>query len=174
LRAMNATLTRILQDAANDDRAALPAARDWLLEHPEELGVALAWLLGLNDPGLWMPTDARFSSTQYVVEADDFARLALWDRFHDSFPNRTWRQHPGGGAQQVGCAAARPVLMSCVWADVFGRLVLFCHPCSPLADSRMVERWLARWCNPLAPDGELARCDAMNFHLFIQSAGVGV
>lgn len=116
-------------------------------------------------PRLIEPTnlDPRFAQTEFVVEADGFATLALWRENHMELD---WQQDPMGIWLQVGELAGLPVAISCSWSRIGGRLVMFWEPTSMVFHHQLVEDWFDRYCSPRTADGRPARTNAMNFHNF--------
>jgi hypothetical protein len=115
-----------------------------------------------------MKIDPRFKDTEFVVEADSFARLALWERFSTEALHKTelntinWQQDSMGTCYQVGSLDNRPVNIDFVWAKLNNHLILFYHACSQVVDHKMVENWIEKYCNPQHNERR-SHCDANNF-----------
>lgn len=109
----------------------------------------------------------------YHVEADSFARHALWC---DHSTRSLWPPRHGEGVEwsgngahgyqiTVGHIGERPVCVSLTIDEIGGQTVLFYTAISQVVDHKMIEEWFAA--NLPAPrrDGgaRRAHCDAMNF-----------
>lgn len=165
-----APLDELVRDVGTD--AGRAALADWLQENPGEIVTVLARLAGADyDPE---PGDPRFAATEFVVEADDFSRRALWAENENGDARRLldWEDDPRGLALVLGEVAGMPVNVSFAWARLGRRLVLFYDAVSLVADRGMVDRWLLKHCNPKWDGGtRRAHCGAMNFHLCRQHCG---
>jgi hypothetical protein len=107
-----------------------------------------------------MNTDERITKTVFVVEATDFERHTLWQKWHEKVD---WQEVGSGCIREIGQLDSRPVCVGMNWACIHGQLVCFCCPSSEVVDYKMVEKWRdgafrATW------SGGAARCDAWNFH----------
>jgi hypothetical protein len=115
--------------------------------------------------------DARFTLTEYVVEATSTEQYYLWK---DASPNCKWEQGMSGLAIEVGKLGGplqekRPIVITCQWNRINGMDVLFWEATSRLVDYRMIEEWFKQNCYPYEhSSGKAAKCDAMNFHSCIR------
>lgn len=108
-----------------------------------------------------MPADPRFAETVYLVEADDFARNALWQRHNE---RARWESDLSGYFGQVGDFGGMPVTVCCDWARINGRLACFYFSPSVVTHSRMLEEWLREHFAHLFRGRSVPlHCDAMNF-----------
>jgi hypothetical protein len=165
-----ALLDELVRDVGAD--AGRAALADWLRENPGEIVTVLARLAGVDyDPDTG---DPRFAATEFVVEADDFSRRALWaeNETLDTGRSLHWEDDPAGLAIVLGEVAGLPVNVSFVWARLDGHLVLFYSAVSLVTHRGIVERWLLRHCHPKWDGGtRSAHCDALNFHLCREYCG---
>jgi hypothetical protein len=118
-----------------------------------------------------MKIDPRFKDTEFVVEADSYARQTIWEQWstqamfkRPNCNNINWEQDSMGCVLQIGTLDNRPVNIEFYWAKLIGHLVLFYHPCSQVVDHAMIETWIKKYCNPQWDNGRRAHCDASNFH----------
>lgn len=82
--------------------------------------------------------DPRFEKTTYIVEADSFAQLKLWEEFNQRV---VWKQDCKGLYQQVGSFDDMPVNISCNWNILDGYHILFWEAISQVVDYRMVDKF---------------------------------
>lgn len=106
----------------------------------------------------------RIAATQYLVEADDFAQSALWERYASKtyprdWPTLSWEQLNPGTLRAIGKVGDLPVCVCLSWTRVGSLLVCFYEATSVMVDWNMVHAWL-RDTFPGVP-----KTDAMNFHL---------
>lgn len=109
--------------------------------------------------------EEKVSQTRYLVEADSFAKLSLWERWaEDSRSPRpdwvtplSWKQHNMGTTLQLGELDGRPVMLTLFWDTIGGVLVCFYDSGSQVTDYRMVEDFLDK----TFPG--IRKSDAMNF-----------
>lgn len=117
-----------------------------------------------------MKVDPRFKDTEFVIEADDFARQTLWERFSTEALYKTelntirWEQDGMGWMPTIGHVNNMPVCVAFAWAKLNGVLVVFYNPCSRIVDHEMVDDYMKKYCNPQYDHGRRAHCDANNFH----------
>lgn len=118
-----------------------------------------------------MKVDKRFKDTEFIIEADDFARQALWERYSGEALEPTtrntikWDQDGMGWMDTIGHVNKMPVCVTFVWAKLNGHLVVFYHACSRMVDHEMVDDYMKKYCNPTWDGGtRRAHCDASNFH----------
>lgn len=117
--------------------------------------------------------DPRLAQVAFAVEATDFERNTLWERyskeglpFNPSRPEArvSWDEgREGGWLATTGELAGMPVTISLSFATVAGKLVLFYHAASQVVDHRMVEAWLTAHV-PAYARGCRSRSDATNFY----------
>jgi hypothetical protein len=113
-----------------------------------------------------MMIDPRFSKTVFVVEANSFESLKLWEEFHEEYE---WEQDNPGALITVGQVNDMPVNICIFWNKLKGHLVAFWDPVSRMVDHKMIENWFDENCNPKWDKGtRQARIDAMNFHHVVQ------
>ena len=115
----------------------------------------------------------RLKDTKFVVEANGFETLALWEK-HSSqsdFKSPTYNipkfhieQVNPGWALTIGELAYKPVVMSVSWWKIDGVLIMFYDMVSRMVDYQMKDDWLSKNCDPKDLDGRPANCNAMNFH----------
>lgn len=116
--------------------------------------------------------EERLKETFFIVEATRYEQHYLWSGFAHNSPHRrfptislNWDQFNTGWSVQIGELDNRPVVMSMTWVRIDGKLVMFWHLCSAVADYTMAEKWLeehfkGRYNN----NARRAWTDAMNFH----------
>ena len=110
--------------------------------------------------------DPRFGATLYAVEADSFARQALWEQnerlkiTERHLAIQQWEQDSMGLAVQIGEFGGMPVVVSFSWAVLNGKRVCFYEPTSMVTHSGMLDDWL----NAHLPDNAKTT-NADNFHL---------
>ena len=100
--------------------------------------------------------DNRFASVEYMIEADDFAKLKLWEEWHDAIE---WEQDLSARHEEVGHLSGHPVSVLVSFATINGHGVAFYWSHGRVVDWEMVDRWMKQQCPPNTP-----HCDAMNFH----------
>lgn len=128
-----------------------------------------------------MKLDPRFKNTEFTVEADSFAKHTLWQNyakealdFRKEFLNsqglikelklrHEWKDDSMGTVMQIGEIDKRPICVTFFWTKIDGHLVMFYDITSQLADHKMMEDWLKKYCNP-QHEGRSSNCDASNFH----------
>jgi hypothetical protein len=93
----------------------------------------------------------------YSVEADAFARQALWERHQESVK---WDDDPMGRTVDLGKFGGMPVKLELFCATINGKLVLFYDCVSLVAHWGMVDDWL----KDNIPNLSGRRCNALNFH----------
>lgn len=108
-----------------------------------------------------MDKDPRFAETVFCVEATDYEKLLLWEKYHN---HRSWVQDSRGLHLTVGSLDNRPVAINCFWNIIDGRRILFWSACSQVVDHLQIEKWFDENCTPIWDGNRQARCDAMNFH----------
>lgn len=108
--------------------------------------------------------EQRLARTFYVVEANSFERLTLWQQHASNmrppgYIQLHWDQVSDGRMPTIGRLDKRPLCLDISWARIEGYLVAFYDECSQLRDSVRTEKWLEKhfktWRN--------FHCDAMNF-----------
>jgi hypothetical protein len=104
----------------------------------------------------------RIAATQYLVEADDFAQSALWERYASETYRRdwaavSWEQLNPGTLRTIGHVGDLPVCVCLSWARIGSLLVCFYEATSVMVDWNMVKAWL-RDTFPNVP-----KTDATNF-----------
>lgn len=116
----------------------------------------------------------RLRDTFYIVEANDYERLALWRESAKDADNPVihepvnWHQESEGVAVDLGTLDEMPVMVCLTWAIINNIRVMFVDPVGQIVDWRMIDKWLAENCNPQWHDRP-ARCNAMNFHLCLSA-----
>lgn len=111
-----------------------------------------------------------FKNVDYLVEADQFSALALWQEFHhDKNPTKPWIKNwhqNGGKAVAIGMIDERPIVVQIEYCLLNNKLVGFWDTSSQLVDYLMIEEWFKKF----APNIE--ECNASNFHYCLESIGV--
>jgi hypothetical protein len=103
-----------------------------------------------------------YDDVVFVVEADDFAQQALWERWHKKL---SWQPSTRGEMIQIGLLSDRPVVITLFIHTLQGHKVLFYSATSQVVDHKMVEEWFDEHCCPKWDNGtRTARTDANNFH----------
>ena len=91
-----------------------------------------------------------FSKTVFLVEATDFERHALWEKWHDEFG--IWTQASEGDMQTIGYVTVqnkiKPIVLSFLRTFISGHQVMFYYPSSQSVDYEVVDKWIKRYCNP--------------------------
>lgn len=105
--------------------------------------------------------DKRFSQTHYVVEANSFEQLSLWEKYHKT---HSWVEDNQGLLLTIGHFHNNPICISISWATVNNKLIMFFEPTSTIVNYNIIDKWLDENCNPMNGSRK-ARTDAMNFHL---------
>lgn len=106
--------------------------------------------------------DPRFAQTQFLIEADSFARLQY---FKDHRHEVEWVHEPLILYIKVGELAGEPVIIQCQWAVLNGIRIMFYSAASKIVDHNQIDLWLEKHCNPTWHNGtERAHCNSMNFH----------
>lgn len=109
--------------------------------------------------------DKRFKSTVFCVEADSFARYALWKEQKEHNKTVRWEQDSIGISPRIGEYAGYPIALEICWVKINGRLVLFYEQCSQFQFHPLSEEWLKLRCDPKWDNGtRSAFTDANNFH----------
>jgi len=112
----------------------------------------------LNDKN---PIDPRFAKTMYLVEATNFEKMSLWERWHEEIK---WEEDSSGILLQVGEIGDRPVCTCMSWVKINGHYVLFHESTSEIVDYKQVREWFKKHCDPkLGKSDRTAKTDAMNF-----------
>ncbi len=111
------------------------------------------------------PVDRRFRNTFFFVEASSFEKHYLWKEWHEKV---NWEQDHFGWSCPIGTLDRRPIHLTFFWARIEGKLVGFWECTSEVADHKLIERWLRKYCSPMLPGGREARVNANNFHICIQ------
>ena len=112
--------------------------------------------------GLEERTKKQIADTEYFVEATDFERFSLWEKFADdsadfsTYDKVKWEQVCVGSMFQLGKLAKMPVTFLLTWAKINGHLVAFWESPSMVTDGRMVEVFLNKLKKPTT--------NANNFH----------
>lgn len=111
----------------------------------------------------WLRIDRLIAATEYLVEADSFARLALWGQNHKSL---RWESPSIGVARHLGTLDDMPVVVHLCWGILAGHTVCFWELVSMVTDLRM-------WYRDRATTFPGIRtCDAMNFHNCLLDLGI--
>jgi hypothetical protein len=111
----------------------------------------------------------ELNSVEFIVEANDFERHVLWEKWFHREARVSWNQVLSGYGVTIGTIDDRPIVLSLNFAFIEGRKVLFHHVCSQLADYKMAEDWLEMHCNPVGLGGRKTSCDAQNFHVCVHT-----
>ncbi len=113
-----------------------------------------------------MSIDARFRTTEYLIEVSDFGHLALWEKWSAQslgpISKRAvrWEQDCQTWTCQVGALGIRnlPVCVNFSWDILNKHRVCFWHATSRVVDYDQIEEWFRKHL-PNVP-----RTNAMNFH----------
>ena len=98
------------------------------------------------------------NNTKYMVEANSFESLCLWERWNEKVE---WESlSMGYGVSTEGG------FISLLWKKINGQLVLFWEATSEKVDYRVVEDWLLKNTKVQLPHG---RTNAMNFHIIVHN-----
>jgi hypothetical protein len=119
-----------------------------------------------------MKPDPRFKDTVWLVEADGYARSALWAESSSQSTRpmgRTvsWEEESAGFTETIGSLMTDdgvriPVVCEVFFAKLNGFMVAFYHPCSRAVDWNLIRKWICAQC----PSARTS--DAMNFHLCLE------
>ena len=143
----------------------------WFHRHssPRHPAIPIYPIKEYNEYDLTDISDTRFTTTDFVVEANSCESLYLWKDCQER--KNEWVQDNSGIMVMVGEVNDMPVNISVNWNTIDGLKVLFWHPISRMVDYKMIEDWFERNCDPKYCDGERrAKTDAQNFHLVIHEA----
>lgn len=132
--------------------------------------------------------DKRFDNTVYLIEANAYEQLALWQtNAIDSgwtfdkgkWPKIRWEQQNPGTHIVIGYveeksrwlefwkhSEPRPVALYFFWDKLNGKTVCFWEACSEIVDHKMIQNWF----NENLPN--IPRTNAMNFGHVISAIGV--
>lgn len=117
-------------------------------------------------------SDAEFfTDVVFMVEADSFAQLKLWQE-NEASKRVTWKEVTAGNLVRVGLLDGRPVNIDIGWAFLNGKRVMFWTAVSQVVDHVMIDAWFERFGGHILWDGTRpAHCDAMNFHHCLRAIG---
>ncbi len=100
-------------------------------------------------------------STEFVVEADEFARFQLNRQWHEKVD---WEFDPRCYKVDIGTFAGFPVTLNLQFTKLNGKRIMFYSPSSQVVDYEMIDQWLQANCNPTRFGGlNRAHVDASNF-----------
>lgn len=120
------------------------------------------------DKELQKTVDPRFKETEFLIEADNFSRFALWQEWHGKV---LWEQD-SGVIYTIGEFGGEPVCVEFSWNFINGHRVCFYHPTSQVVNWIMVREWVEKICYPLWCNGtRFAHTNAMNFVHCMQYVG---
>ena len=141
----------------------------WHTDGSSPRHVAIPRKIEVNEYDLTKHSDARFKTTDFLVEANSCETLYLWKDCQ--IRKNEWVQDNAGLMIKVGEVNDMPVNISVNWNTIDGLNVLFWHPISRMVDYDMIVDWFKRNCNPKYANSERrAVTDAQNFHLVIHEA----
>lgn len=91
--------------------------------------------------------DPRIAQTRFLVEANDFSYLKLWEEWHSK---AQWIDQRSGNLYKIASIELihgdqikeRSICVSLRWALLEGRLVCFWYPTSSAIDYEIIEVWL--------------------------------
>lgn len=122
--------------------------------------------------------DPRFAETKYVVEANSFEVMSLWNKHakkgmmeYVDEPKSyrvDWVQDYSGVVYQLGELNGMPMMVTFFWNVLNGVRVVFYESTGYVTDTRIIEQWLDQNCDPKTHDNRPARTDAMNFQHVLQ------
>ncbi len=116
-----------------------------------------------------------FNGVEYIVEASDNEQFHLWIDFSSEsdrpMKGRTvkWVQENPGFSRQIGQINKRPIVVQGFYVRINGKRVLFYEGCSQLVDHVMIREWIEHHGPTI--DGQLAHCNAANFHICLAAIG---
>lgn len=97
----------------------------------------------------------KLDDVQYFVEANDFERHALWNKWNEKVK---WEQINEGFGGNVGMVAGvHQIHVSFIFAKIARKLVCFYHPTSQIVDHRVVKDYITKYAGD-------RMTDAQNFH----------
>ncbi len=106
--------------------------------------------------------DPRLKDTEFLIEADHFSQLSLWEKCHTLVK---WEEDSRGIFFTIGNLAGHPIAVNLSWAKLNGHRICFYSADSRVVDWQMIREWLDKICYPLWDNGTRhARTNAMNFH----------
>ena len=109
-----------------------------------------------------MGAEGRLDRTMFLVEANSFEVLTLWQQVAGPEGGRmpsaykrplTWEQINPGYLVTVGKIGKRPVCLNLSWVRIDGQLVCFWEQCSQVTDSLRSEKWLEKHFKGTYDDG---------------------
>lgn len=117
-----------------------------------------------------MSSDEKISRSEFFVEADSFAKQALWEQhFYDKKDGERleWIQDSSGFSRLIGFMdknKQNPIYVSFGFYAIGGKYICFYYPEGTYADWNQIEAYI----NSIVPKYDSgtrnAKCDANNFH----------
>lgn len=83
--------------------------------------------------------ESRFSNLAYIVEANSFEKRNLWNQYR-------FKHESSFELVKVGEMGKRPIIISCSWAFLNDKKIMFVHPTSTLVDYEMIQLWIKNNC----------------------------
>lgn len=119
-----------------------------------------------------MTAEKLLKKTIFIVEANSFEHLSLWQQHSTQSPNQAsfgygkplvWEQMNGWWIQ-IGKIAQRPICINLQFDKLDGCIICFYDSTSQLVDHAMIDKWLDKHFKGEYDNGtRRAQCDAMNF-----------
>lgn len=107
--------------------------------------------------------EKKIKTTEYFVEATDFERHILWEKYHERL---NWVQDNGGCYYRVGSVKSRgiklPVMLSIFWATLNDKKVAFYSSNSQCVDWVKIEKAMGKLFGKKKFNNN--KVDANNFH----------
>lgn len=101
-------------------------------------------------------TKEHFKNIAYIVEANSFEQLSLWQTWHNE-KHIPWIEISQGLITTVGEFAEFPVCIEINFALICNQRVVFYYPTSEVVNWTLIKEWW-KMHQPSAP-----HCNAMNF-----------
>jgi hypothetical protein len=119
--------------------------------------------------GSYSSLEELLAGTEYLIEANSFERMHLYNEYKD----RGWNgRYIAGYGKQVGTLAGFPVFISLSFTMYKDHLICFYEATSVIVDHDMISKWLQNntKCGILHGGGVhyYWRTDAMNAHIAFQ------
>lgn len=107
--------------------------------------------------------DGRFAKIDGLVEATDFERDCLWEKYHDK-SGYDWQDDGNGYLITVGETVAKndepslPISFTVLFATIKGQRIAFWSDCSRIVDHDLISEWF----KVNVPNAR--KTNAQNFH----------
>ncbi len=103
-----------------------------------------------------MEHDKRFDDVVYMLEADSFSTLMVWQQNHKKVK---WEEDSRGFWEKVGECGGKPVCVEVFFKTINGRRIAVYEGSSMVVDHEMIRNWMKEQCPP-----NTGHTNAMNFH----------